>query len=68
MRLKIRRYLEYVLNKKVNEKVKEEEVFEILNKNLEIKMRSLINARILQNIKVLKHFEKNFLAEATKKF
>jgi hypothetical protein len=68
LRLKIRRYLEYVLNSKKSVKVDQEEVFEVLNKNLEIKMRAFLNARILKNIKVFKNFEIDFLSDITKQF
>jgi hypothetical protein len=54
LRLKIRRYLEYVLNSKKTVKVDQDEVFSVLNKNLEIKMRAFLNGRILKNIKVFK--------------
>jgi CRP-like cAMP-binding protein len=39
-----------------------------LNKNLEIKMRALLNGRILKNIKVFKNFEIDFLSDITKQF
>lgn len=68
LRLKIKRYLEYVMNTKKQVKVDQEEVFAVLNKNLEIKMRSLLNGRILKNIKVFKNFDIDFLSEITKKF
>ena len=63
LRLKIRRYLEYVLNSKKSIKVDQEEVCSILNKNLEFKMRALLSGRILKNIKVLKRFDDAFLTE-----
>ena len=68
LRLKIRRYLEYVLNSKKTIKLDQEEVFSVLNKNLEIKMRALLNGRILKNIKVFKNFDIAFLSDITKKF
>lgn len=68
LRLKIRRYLEYVLNSKKTVKVDQEEVFSVLNKNLEIKMRAFLNGRILKNITVFKNFEIDFLSEITKHF
>jgi len=68
LRLKIRHYLEYVLNSKRTVKVDQEEVFSILNKNLEIKMRAFLNARILKSIKVFKNFEIAFLSDITKQF
>jgi hypothetical protein len=40
----------------------------VLNKNLEIKMRALLNGRILKNIKVFKNFEIDFLSDITKQF
>ena len=40
----------------------------MLNKNLEIKMRALLNGRILKNIKVFKNFDIDFLSDITKKF
>ena len=43
-------------------------MFAVLNKNLEIKMRALLNGRILKNIKVFKNFDIDFLSEITKKF
>jgi hypothetical protein len=68
LRLKIRRYLEYVLNSKKTLKVDQDEVFSVLNKNLEIKMRAFLNGRILKNIIVFKNFEIDFLSEITKSF
>lgn len=68
LRLKIRRYLEYVLNSKKLLKVDQDEVFSVLNKNLEIKMRAFLNGRILKNIIVFKNFEIDFLSEITKSF
>lgn len=68
LRLKIRRYLEYVLNSKKTVKVDQEEVFAVLNKNLEIKMRAFLNGRILKNIKVFKNFDIDFLSDITKQF
>ena len=68
LRLKIRRYLEYILNSKKTVKVDQEEVFAVLNKNLEIKMRALLNGRILKNIKVFKNFDIDFLSDITKQF
>ncbi len=68
IRLKIRQNLEYVLNSKRTVKVDQEEVFSILNKNLEIKMRAFLNARILKSIKVFKNFEIAFLSDITKQF
>lgn len=56
------------MNTKKQVKVDQEEVFAVLNKNLEIKMRSLLNGRILKNIKVFKNFDIDFLSEITKKF
>jgi hypothetical protein len=49
-------------------KVDQEEVFAVLNKNLEIKMRALLNGRILKNIKVFKNFDIDFLSDITKQF
>jgi len=66
--LKIRRYLEYILNSKKTVKVDQEEVFAVLNKNLEIKMRAFLNGRILKNIKVFKNFDIDFLSDITKQF
>jgi hypothetical protein len=66
--LKIRRYLEYVLNSKKTVKVDQDEVFTFLNKNLEIKMRAFLNGRILKNIKAFKNFEIDFLSDITKQF
>ena len=43
-------------------------MFSILNKNLEIKMRAFLNARILKSIKVFKNFEIAFLSDVTKQF
>lgn len=68
LRLKIRRYLEYVLNSKKTIKIDQEEVFAVLNKNLEVKMRALLNGRILKNIRVFKNFEIDFLSDITKQF
>jgi len=68
LRLKIRRYLEYNLQMKEQQKVEPEEVYEVLNKNLEIKMRAMLNAKILRNIKVFKNFDIAFLSEMTGSF
>ncbi len=57
-----------MLNSKKNVKVDQEEVFSVLNKNLEIKMRAFLNGRILKKIKVLKNFDIDFLSDITKQF
>ena len=68
LRLKIRRYLEYILNSKKTIKVDQEEVFAVLNKNLEIKMRALLNGRILKNIKVFESFDIDLMSDISKQF
>ena len=57
-----------MLNSKKTIKLDQEEVLAVLNKNLEIKMRALLNGRILKNIKVFKNFDIDFLSDITKKF
>jgi hypothetical protein len=66
--MKIRRYLEYVLNRKKTVKVDQEEVFNALNKKLEIKMRAFLNGKILKSIAVFNNFPLDFLIDITKKF
>ena len=68
LRMKIRRYLEYVLNRKKTVKVDQEEVFNALNKKLEIKMRAFLNGKILKSIAVFNNFPLDFLIDITKKF
>ena len=47
LRLKIRRYLEFVLETKQEMKCEESEIFEVLNENLENKLQMHLRGRII---------------------
>jgi CRP-like cAMP-binding protein len=49
-------------------KVDQEEVFQVLNKDLEIKMRAILSGHILQKIKVFGNFKYDFLSDVAKNF
>jgi hypothetical protein len=64
--LRVRRYLEYVLDYKKQIKIEENEVMEILNENLRDQMTVYLNGRILKTIAVFgNNFGLDFLSEIT---
>mgnify|MGYP000266964561 CR=1 FL=1 len=68
MRTKIRRYLEYNLNIKEQQKIDKEDVMKALNKNLQIQMQGILNGNILKNIKVFMNFNLDFLSSIADSF
>ena len=68
MRTKIRRYLEYNLNIKEQQKIDKEDVMKALNKNLQIQMQGILNGNILKNIKVFMNFDITFLSSIADSF
>ena len=65
VRMKVRRYLEYMWTTKKEIKIEEEEVMRVLNDNLKDKLPLYLNGRILKNINVFEDFEIEFLSEIT---
>lgn len=65
LRMKIRRYLEYVWEQKKIVKIEEGEVMAMLNENLREKITVYLNGRILKNMKFFEGFGLDFLSELT---
>ena len=61
LRIKIRRYLEYVFESMKEVKVEENEVFMLLNENLRDKINMHLRGRILKSIYFIEDFGLDFL-------
>ena len=65
MRLKVRRYLEYMSEYKKQFKLSELEVLNMLNENLRDQVTVHLNGRMLKNTKIFAMFDSRFLSEIT---
>ena len=68
LRIKIRRYLEYVFESMKEVKVEENEVFMLLNENLRDKINMHLRGRILKSIYFIEDFGLDFLSDLTQFF
>ena len=68
LRMKIRRYLDYVFESKKEIKLDEQEVFKMLNENLNDKIQMYLRGRILRQISFIGDFGLDFLSELTLHF
>lgn len=64
-RIKVKRYLDYLIEYKKKYKLEEDEVFEMLNENLALELIISMNGKMLHNTPLFKHFEIEFLSELT---
>lgn len=60
---KVRRYLDYELDKKKEIKVEDEDVFEMLNADLENQIRTYLRAKTISDIAFIKPFGLDFISE-----
>jgi hyperpolarization activated cyclic nucleotide-gated potassium channel 2 len=65
LRLKVRRYLEYMFEYKKQYKLSEIEVLNMLNENLKDQVIVHLNGRMLKNTKIFGIFDFRFLSEVT---
>jgi len=65
LRLKIRRYLEYVWESKKTVRIEEAEVFSLLNDNLKEKITVCMNGMVIQTIPFFEKFDMEFISELT---
>ena len=68
LRLKVRRYLEYMFEYKKQYKLSEIEVLQMLNENLKDQVIVHLNGRMLKNTRIFSKFDFRFLSEVTFKF
>ena len=68
LRLKVRRYMDYIYENKKQVKVDENEVFHMLNENLKDKINMHIRGVVLNKIKFFEPFGIDFLSDLTEKF
>ena len=65
LRLKVRRYLEYMFEYKKQYKLSEVEVLNMLNENLKDQVIVHLNGRMLKNTQIFSVFDFRFLSEVT---
>ena len=65
LRLKVRRYLEYMFEYKKQYKLSEVEVLNMLNENLKDQVIVHLNGRMLKNTRIFGDFDFRFLSEVT---
>ena len=65
LRMKVRRYLDYVFESKKEVKIDEKIVFQMLSEGLKDKIRIQLRGRILNQIPFLLSFGLDFLSEIT---
>jgi hypothetical protein len=65
LRLKVRRYLEYMFEYKKQYKLSEIEVLNMLNENLKDQVIVHLNGRMLKNTEIFSVFDFRFLSEVT---
>lgn len=63
LRMKVRRYLDYIFDSKKEVKVDEVEVFKLLNEGLRDKINIQLRGRILTKVKYLHDFGHDFLSD-----
>lgn len=68
LRMKVRRYLEFIMESKIKAKIDEEEIFGLLNKNLRDKVQMYMKGRLVSNIGFIKKFGLDFTAELTQRY
>jgi len=65
LRMKIRRYLDYVFESKKEVKVDEHDVFKLMNDGIRDKIKMHLRGRILRKIYFIEDFGLDFLSDLT---
>lgn len=63
MRNKVRRYMDYLMEQKCNIKVEESDVYAMLNKRMNEKLRMFLRGRAMSNTTLFKAFGFEFMTE-----
>ena len=64
----MRRYLEFMMESKTQSKIDEDEIYDLLNKNLKDKVQMYMNGRFVGNIGFIAKFGLDFTAELTHRY